>query len=200
MDARATNENVRATWNVSQCNLSRYVDFTFELSSHHSELWRCRVADHTCKNMPMIILIVAVVRNITGICQVNTCSRLGTRRPDFLECFRSPFVFDNSLRMPLRPSRCPESRCSRTVWSAAVKMLNSDRIMPQYHAVLIGQGDSRPLGSTWGQLPVEVSTPANKAATTPMKFNSLSLLSLHWIVKSSFSFASSVLSKISIGS
>ena len=146
------------------------------------------------------MLIVAVVRNMTGICQVKTWSRLGALRPVFFERFRSPFVLAKSLRMPSRPSRWAERRWRRTVWSAAVKMLKSDKMIPQYHAVRIGHGDSRPLGRTWGQLPVDVSTPANSAATTPMKLNSLSLLSLHLIVSSSFSFASSVLSRISMGS
>lgn len=61
------------------------------------------------------------------------------------------------------PSRCDEMRCSRTVWSAAVRMLKSERMMPQYHDVRTGQGDSSPLGRILGQLPVDVRTPARRA-------------------------------------
>lgn len=42
-------------------------------------------------------------------------------------------------------------------------MLKSERIMPQYQDVLTRQGDASPLGRMFGQLPVEVSTPARSA-------------------------------------
>jgi hypothetical protein len=67
------------------------------------------------------------------------------------------------LRMFLRPSRCDERRCSRTVWSAADRMLNKARMMPQYQDVRTDQGDFSPLGRMFGQLPVEVRTPARRA-------------------------------------
>jgi hypothetical protein len=35
--------------------------------------------------------------------------------------------------------------------------------MPQYHDVRTGQGDSFPLGRMFGQLPVDVRTPASRA-------------------------------------
>jgi hypothetical protein len=39
-----------------------------------------------------------------------------------------------------------------------------DRMMPQYHDVRTGQGDGMPLGRMVGQLPVDVRTPASRAA------------------------------------
>lgn len=123
----------------------------------------CLVADQTCKNMPTTILKVAVVRNITGICQVNTWRKLGCRRPVFFERERSPLVFANRFRIFSHPSRWAESRCRRTVWSAAVRMLNRERMMPQYQEVRTGHGDRCPLGRILGQLPVEVRTPARSA-------------------------------------
>jgi hypothetical protein len=65
--------------------------------------------------------------------------------------------------MFLSPSRCDERRCRRTVWSAAERMLNRERMMPQYHDVRTDQGDRSPLGRMLGQLPVDVRTPASKA-------------------------------------
>lgn len=35
--------------------------------------------------------------------------------------------------------------------------------MPQYHEVLTDQGDTFPLGKIFGQLPVDVNTPAKSA-------------------------------------
>jgi hypothetical protein len=37
-------------------------------------------------------------------------------------------------------------------------------MMPQYHDVRTDHGDADPLGKMLGQLPVEVSTPARRAA------------------------------------
>lgn len=113
--------------------------------------------------MPIIIHRVADVRNMTGICQVMIWSKLGVWRPVFNERPRSPLVLASSLRMFSRPSRCDDRRCRRTVWSAAVRMLNSERMMPQYHEVRTDHGDSSPLGRMFGQLPVDVNTPAKRA-------------------------------------
>jgi hypothetical protein len=43
-------------------------------------------------------------------------------------------------------------------------MLKRDKIIPQYHEVRTDQGDASPLGRIFGQLPVEVRTPARRAA------------------------------------
>ncbi len=42
-------------------------------------------------------------------------------------------------------------------------MLNSERTMPQYHVVRMGQGETLPEGRMEGQEPVEVRTPARRA-------------------------------------
>lgn len=114
------------------------------------------------------------------------------------------------------PSRCDESRCKRTVWSAALMMESIVMMMPQYHDVRTYHGVGLPVVRIFGQLPVEVRTPASRAdltivsgaassmdavlTTTPTKFSSLSLLSLHFSTSSSLSLWSCVLSKISKGS
>ena len=107
--------------------------------------------------------IVAEVKNMTGICHVTTWSKPGCRRV-WASQSRSRMVFKRSLRRFSRPSRCDERRCSRTVWSAAVKRLKRLRTMPQYHVVRMGQGESSPDGRMEGQDPVEVRTPAKRAA------------------------------------
>lgn len=66
--------------------------------------------------------------------------------------------------MLINPSRWDDRRCKRTVWSAAVRILKSERMMPQYHEVRIGHGAKVPLGKIAGQLPVDVRTPARRAA------------------------------------
>lgn len=43
-------------------------------------------------------------------------------------------------------------------------MLKSESTMPQYQVVRMGQGDSSPEGRIEGQEPVEVRTPARRAA------------------------------------
>lgn len=43
-------------------------------------------------------------------------------------------------------------------------MLKSDSMMPQYHDVRTGHGDASPFGNMLGQLPVDVRTPAKRAA------------------------------------
>jgi hypothetical protein len=43
-------------------------------------------------------------------------------------------------------------------------MLKSESIMPQYHAVRTDHGEASPLGRMLGQLPVDVRTPARRAA------------------------------------
>jgi hypothetical protein len=43
-------------------------------------------------------------------------------------------------------------------------MLKSDSMIPQYHEVRTDHGDSFPFGKMLGQLPVEVRTPAKRAA------------------------------------
>lgn len=107
--------------------------------------------------------IVAVVRNMTGICQVIICIKLGVRRPVFEDRRCSPFLLANNFRMLSSPFRCDESRCKRTVWSAAERMLNKDRMMPQYHDVRTDQGELLPFGKILGHDPVEVRTPASRA-------------------------------------
>lgn len=49
---------------------------TLESGFHQSSWLKCLVADQTCKNMPTIMQIVAVVRNMTGICHVYTWALL----------------------------------------------------------------------------------------------------------------------------
>lgn len=147
-------------WNVPQQWPSQR---TLVLSSQTYGWSKCVVADHTCRNMPIIIQRVAEVRNITGICQVKICKWLGALRPVFEECLLSPLVFWRILRMLANPSRCDDRRCSRTVWSAAVRILKSERMIPQYQDVLTGHGDCSPFGKMEGQLPVDVRTPAKRA-------------------------------------
>ena len=43
-------------------------------------------------------------------------------------------------------------------------MLKSDKMIPQYHDVRTDHGDFSPLGKIFGQLPVDVRTPASSAA------------------------------------
>ena len=117
-----------------------------------------------CRNKPIIMQSVAEVRNMTGICHVMTWSKLGCKRPVCASQSRSRMVLESNLRRFMSPSRCDERRCSLTVWSAAVKILNSESTMPQYHVVRIGQGDSSPEGKIEGQDPVDVRTPASRAA------------------------------------
>jgi ABC-type uncharacterized transport system auxiliary subunit len=109
--------------------------------------------------MPTTIQIVAVTKNMTGICHVIICKTLGARLP--IRSDRLPLL--SSLRILARPSRCEDRRCRRTVWSAALMMLSSERMMPQYQDVRTGQGDFIPLGRMVGQLPVDVRTPASRA-------------------------------------
>ena len=88
---------------------------TLVLSSHSVGWCRCVVADQTCRNIPTTMQTVAEVKNITGICHVTICSKLGVRRPVLDEWLFSPFVLEISFRMLTNPSRCDERRCSRTV-------------------------------------------------------------------------------------
>lgn len=107
--------------------------------------------------------IVAEVKNITGICHVTTCSKLGCRCVCASQS-RSRMVFDRSLRRLERPSRWDDKRWRRTVWSAAVRMLKRLSTIPQYQVVRMGQGESSPEGRMDGQDPVDVRTPARRAA------------------------------------
>jgi hypothetical protein len=43
-------------------------------------------------------------------------------------------------------------------------MLKRARMMPQYHEVRTDHGEASPFGRMFGQLPVEVRTPASRAA------------------------------------
>jgi hypothetical protein len=43
-------------------------------------------------------------------------------------------------------------------------MLNRERMIPQYHDVRTDQGEDSPFGRMLGQLPVDVRTPARRAA------------------------------------
>jgi hypothetical protein len=97
---------------------------------------------------------------MTGICHVIIWSKLGARRPVRF----TVLLLERSLWMLARPSRWDDKRCRRTVWSAALMMDRRERMMPQYHAVRTNHGDCFPLVRIVGQLPVEVSTPARRAA------------------------------------
>lgn len=50
------------------------------------------------------------------------------------------------------------------VWSAAERIDVMARMIPQYQLVRIGHGEDIPLGRIVGQEPVEVRTPAIRAA------------------------------------
>jgi hypothetical protein len=74
---------------------SRGMYSTFEFESHPSVLV---AADHTCRNMPTTIQIVAVVKKITGNCHVYICAVFGWMRPVFLDLLFLPPDF---ARRPL---------------------------------------------------------------------------------------------------
>src|SRR5690242_16476473 len=146
---------------------------TFESSSHSPVRPKCGVALQTCRNKPTVIQIVALVRNMTGICHVTTCSKLGwtlcsgtagsASRAASSSVLRWRSVLESRLRRFCRPSRCEDRRCRRTVWSAAVRMLKSESTMPQYQVVRMGQGETSPEGRIEGHEPVDVRTPARRA-------------------------------------
>jgi hypothetical protein len=54
-------------------------------------------------------------------------------------------------------------------------MLKSDNMMPQYHDVRTDHGDAFPFGKMLGQLPVDVRTPAKRAAWHMSAFRMLSV-------------------------
>jgi hypothetical protein len=67
------------------------------------------------------------------------------------------------LRILLSALRCEDIRWRRTVWSAAVRREKRERMMPQYHEVRTCHASCWPC-VILGQEPVEVRTPARRAA------------------------------------
>jgi hypothetical protein len=141
------------------------MNLTFVSEFHQLSLTGNLVAAHTCRNMPTIIHMVALVRNMTGNCHVYIWRVCG------LIFFLSPglplmlwFFWASRFLILFQPSRCEESLCKRTVWSAAVRMLKSARMIPQYQDVRTDHGFVLSSGRIFGHEPVEVRTPASKAA------------------------------------